>query len=70
MDKDYIKCLSRAIEDELYDEKRMNKEKSKMSRFEERVWQEWLTDANYHSYESYPVNKQVEIWNMFSYAHL
>lgn len=49
-------------------QEKMYNVRQEMSDMDDRMYEEWYswrTDANYHSYDSYPINEQIEIWDNF-----
>lgn len=49
-------------------QEKMYNVRQEMSEMDDRMydeWYHWRTDANYHSYDSYPINVQIEIWENF-----
>jgi hypothetical protein len=49
-------------------QEKMYNVRQEMSDMDDRMYEEWYswrTDANYHSYDSYPITVQIEIWENF-----
>lgn len=49
-------------------QEKMYNVRQEMSEMDDRMYEEWYnwrTDANYHSYDSYPIDEQIEIWGDF-----
>ncbi|KAJ3292484.1 hypothetical protein HK104_005243 [Borealophlyctis nickersoniae] len=53
------------IEKQLRRQKRMIKEMGKMRPLEWKAWYDYLTAGNWHSYDSYPLNERLEVWEEF-----
>lgn len=60
-------CFDENYNEHIFDE--MIEELQKQYYLKERMsqeWEEYKTDSNYHSYDSYPIKEQYEIWCAFS----
>lgn len=61
-EKEVLKSYVKKIQEKMYD---IRQEMIEMDddMFEE--WYNWRSDSNYHSYDSYPIEQQIEIWENF-----
>lgn len=60
--KDILRNVVMETQENMYN---MRQEMSEMNNHMYEEWYNWKTDANYHSYDSYPINEQIEIWEYF-----
>jgi len=61
-DKKLLKSVVSETQEKVYN---MRQEMSEMDDRMYEEWYNWRTDANYHSYDSYPIEEQIVIWEYF-----
>jgi hypothetical protein len=60
--KEELKIMISQVQEKMYN---MRQEMAEMDDHMYEEWYNWRTDANYHSYDSYLLHEQIEIWEYF-----